>query len=609
MRHYKMLLATLTLLLSATMGWGQKIIFSEDFNSLETTTSGALYTGGNDNQWKGTVAKSTLSSFKDFELGKAYCAYQCIKLGIASQKGWIQLPLLNDLSDGCKLTFRAGAWNDNAEHLKVKVVVGSFEQEVSIKRAEFTNCSVELHNIKAGDRIKITSVQDSKNRFFLDDIVVTAPGETPPPSQPNNPVVLQSLEQLRQQQAGNVWLTFVKDKPAQVSFIHGSNDVYVADKTGFVRFHNFLSNNKGWHLGIDGQLVGTVFAHYEMKDGLPTLTSVPETDVRTVLCLTGSGSGKARLTTIEDLEKNKGRAAELVEVKGFTITKESDKYVAKQNGKQIFLLDYFGKKDLERLGVTGHKRFQMTAIVAETNSSTVLYPITLKEEIEHVTLEDTKDCQSVLNTHDACTASVRIQRQLLANMWNTLCLPFDVEDVTMLFGDETNIQVAELKSYDAQSGTLQFETVQHMEAGKPYLVKVNRTIESIEVTNIILKSKLIPTTVSEEVVFQGNFSPKPFETGDRQHIFLGKNNKLYYPSNNHPLRAFRAYFESKGTSLSVQRFSVGDKHYDITAIKALSTDEVLANEQLYDLDGRIISRQKKTQDGLYITRGGKKIIE
>lgn len=610
MRHYKKFLATFILLLSFTMGWGQKVIFSEDFNSFLTTTTGKALAGGNDGQWSGRIANSSLSSYNDWEVEKASRGYQCIKLGTTTQPGWVVLPALTELEDGCKLTFRAGAWDDAAEHLVVKVEVGTFTKDVAITRAAFADCAVELRGVKSGDRIKISSAQDNKNRFFLDDIVVTAPGEVTPTPQPLSETVLKGLGDLRKQQEGNLWITFDKNDPARVSFIHNSNDVYVADGKGFVRFLDFLPTNKGWHPSIDGRLVGTVLAHYAVKDGLPTLTSIDRTDVRTVLCLTGSGNSKARLTTLAELENKTANAAELVELQGFTIAQEGNKYVAKQDNKQLALTDFFSKKELEKLGVTGQKRFQMTAIVAEDKATVQLYPITLKEEIQMVTLDDDKDCQNILNTHDECTASVKINRQLLANMWNTLCLPFDVEDVATLVGDEeANVHVAELKSYDAQTGTLQFETVQHIEAGKPYLIKLGKTVDFIEATNVILKSKLIPTTVSEDVVFRGCFAPVKFEADDRLHIFLGKDNKLYYPNANHPLRAFRAYFEAKGASFGVQRFSIDNEQFDITAIETLSTDEAIANEQLYDLDGRISTRTKKAPNGLYITREGKKIME
>ena len=109
------------------------------------------------------------------------------------------------------------------------------------------------------------------------------------------------------------------------------------------------------------------------------------------------------------------------------------------------------------------------------------------------------------------------------------------------------------------------------------------------------------------VDFVGITSPVSFTANDRTVLYLGADDKLYYPGKDMTLNACRAYFQLKGISagdIAETRLYFGED--DETGLTPLSSPD--GKEMWYDLQGRKLERMP-TVKGIYINNGKKVVIQ
>ena len=213
--------------------------------------------------------------------------------------------------------------------------------------------------------------------------------------------------------------------------------------------------------------------------------------------------------------------------------------------------------------------------------------------------------------------------------WNTICLPFNLEDGnpddgisftgTLLEGAMVKQLVSSDYTPATSTLTLNFETVEAIEAGKPYIVRWSSDANLADVTSPVFNGVTISdvaasTTETEYTDFIGLYSSIYIGGLDRTMIYLGDDNKLYHPNDEMYINAFRGYFRLKeglcasnipGTT-DVKTFVVnlGD---EITAIDHIPQTSENADGQWYTIDGRRL-QGKPTKKGIYIYNG-KKVIK
>lgn len=147
--------------------------------------------------------------------------------------------------------------------------------------------------------------------------------------------------------------------------------------------------------------------------------------------------------------------------------------------------------------------------------------------------------------------------------WNTLCLPFSLASLegTPLDGftvKELDIDTEYNGHKTGISGStlyLNFKDATAIEAGKPYIVKKTPS-ESVNVESPVFNGVTIdstePTTVTSEdgmVSFIGNYAPVTLAAYNRSVLYFGSSNRLYYPTADVPVNAFRAHFTLNGTQV------------------------------------------------------------
>ena len=202
--------------------------------------------------------------------------------------------------------------------------------------------------------------------------------------------------------------------------------------------------------------------------------------------------------------------------------------------------------------------------------------------------------------------------------WNVLSLPFGMSDFA-----GTPLAGATIKTLDASSFadgklTLTFSDATSIEAGKPYFVKwesgsdvVNPTFSNVTVS--ATEGAAVETT---NVNFKGILSPVGLTADDRSVLFLGKENKLYYPNANVVVGSYRAYFLLQGITAGdlangVRSIELDFGDGETTRIEELKDgriEEWNSLDSWYTLDGRRLSG-KPSQKGLYINNGRKYIFK
>ncbi len=256
--------------------------------------------------------------------------------------------------------------------------------------------------------------------------------------------------------------------------------------------------------------------------------------------------------------------------------------------------------------------------------------------IPHVALADNADNSSLIAT--AATSGETLDVTLVGRTltkdgyWNTLCLPFamtaeqiaasPLAGATIKTMDNSNTGTS---LSDAGALTLKFNTVDAIEAGKPYIVKWETTGDNIvnpTFSNVTISSTT-PTPVEnydQKVTFVGQYSPFSIVAndallGDNQGhkseiIMMATQNNLGYSQTTRQLKCFRCHFyvPANDGELSARSIVVDFGDGETTEIGTINNNrETIANNQWYTLDGRKLTG-KPTTKGVYIHNGRKEVV-
>lgn len=218
----------------------------------------------------------------------------------------------------------------------------------------------------------------------------------------------------------------------------------------------------------------------------------------------------------------------------------------------------------------------------------------------------------------------------LDGSWNTLCLPFDydafyleedgldIDDIRTLQKAQFNESNGELTleftpKYSRTPEEWQEGAVEYIEAGVPYLVKWKNIDAVIEnpTFSVDINEAAPKTITSNGVSFVGTYGTVQFPGATPNVLYLGAENKLFYPKSAMNFNAFRAYFELDETLFGADSpNNIREFHLDFgeeTGIQMVLADERAAADAdaWYTLDGRRLAG-KPAAKGIYL-KGGKTI--
>lgn len=201
---------------------------------------------------------------------------------------------------------------------------------------------------------------------------------------------------------------------------------------------------------------------------------------------------------------------------------------------------------------------------------------------------------------------VMVKRSITANQWNTICLPFSMtnQQVKNSFGDQ--VQLANFTGYDYQNGniTVNFETVDHMEANHPYIIKLPTAISSFNVSgNMSIAPSSTPMTSGTSGKMVGTYVAN---TTIAKNLLFLSDNMFWYSVGKTKMKALRAWFDFDDVLPSVD----GATTRIVLSVDGETTGidrviDIAGNGEVYDLQGRKVKRPAR--QGIYIS-GGRKII-
>ncbi len=132
--------------------------------------------------------------------------------------------------------------------------------------------------------------------------------------------------------------------------------------------------------------------------------------------------------------------------------------------------------------------------------------------------------------------------------WYTLCLPFDMDEAQLAATFGAGYTLATLGNSEDRGSLihLNFNYVNTLEAGKPYLLKPGVSTATVPMIEDVTIKNVNPSAApqkaeSAHMHFQGTFAPTTLE-GDNKR-FVGPNNYLYSPAEGGTnMKSFRCYF-------------------------------------------------------------------
>lgn len=224
--------------------------------------------------------------------------------------------------------------------------------------------------------------------------------------------------------------------------------------------------------------------------------------------------------------------------------------------------------------------------------------------------------------------------------WNTLCLPFsltaeEIVDINKVYHrykyngwKDCQMMTLSGSDFDPKTGklTLNFVQATNIEAGKPYIIKWDKVEgydASSNIYNIFYQlfknvkmevalAGLYTKVTSTYADLVGNLSAVTLKKGDKSVLFFGNDDKVYYPSDDVKVGAFRAYIKLNGiTAGDIEQqvqtvvLDMGDETTVIRTVNGGVEQE--SPDVWYTLDGRQLSA-KPTAKGIYIHHGKKEVL-
>ena len=183
--------------------------------------------------------------------------------------------------------------------------------------------------------------------------------------------------------------------------------------------------------------------------------------------------------------------------------------------------------------------------------------------------EDTGDV--LLKTESGKAYDVKLARTLTANVWNTICLPFDVtaEQIADVLKSAGNVK--EYDREDATKQTIYFKDATTMVAGKPYLIKPTESAKELVFKGVkITEYEPNKKVGGDNYAVYGTFGKYTMKT-DGTELFLKTDGKFYIPAaSTATMKGFRAYFYNinGSTAAAALNLSFGDA----TGINGVAAD-------------------------------------
>lgn len=228
-----------------------------------------------------------------------------------------------------------------------------------------------------------------------------------------------------------------------------------------------------------------------------------------------------------------------------------------------------------------------------------------KQITDQVSLSESTDNAAVISSNNDKTVDVSLSRTLVADKWNTFCVPFDID---LTDGKLNGVDVRVMEFMDVESNIMCFGTTTQIKAGQAYLIKpLNESITNPILPNVTISSKEPKTLGDGNYSFVGVYSPKSFdEQASKVSLFINGSAKLSRPKVNSTMKGMRAYFACASEQAASAQLQLGG---ELTGVASIVSD-VDEDGNIYNLNGVCIGKDiKGLSKGLYIKNGKKFVVK
>ena len=284
-----------------------------------------------------------------------------------------------------------------------------------------------------------------------------------------------------------------------------------------------------------------------------------------------------------------------------------------ENGK-IIRIEMVGS-DMNRLQGTseGNYKIESDKIIWTGNSQKVSFknseavwnyaaPTNIKIYVDYPVVDLAEESANNFKTLD--NTYVKLNRTLVANKWNTLCVPFAIseEEIKANFGEGTLVE-----KFEAVNGnTVNFADATSIEAGVPYLIKPTVTGTTYTFNDKEVSADTPKTEGNADVTFKGIYSPTDITNdGTVKAAGVTEDGKVLFVNAGSHTKAFRCFFTiSDNTSITPTMLKISIKGVE-TAINSIVMDNSNATDNaIYNLQGQRVNGNSLTK-GIYIKNGKK----
>lgn len=246
------------------------------------------------------------------------------------------------------------------------------------------------------------------------------------------------------------------------------------------------------------------------------------------------------------------------------------------------------------------------AILAGANQARISKIEIIPNTTINVVIDESVDNKDAISNAVGKKVDVALKRTLVANKWNTFCVPFDVKEAAEM------LKGAEIKEYNEQKGVVDdvmyFKKTNSIVAGFPYLIKPTENIENPTFKNVVVSVDTPKSVGNDDYKFVGVFSPLTFDdTMSDTSLFLSGDERLVYPKLGTTMRGMRAYFSFPGNMPAQSaKIFMDDEETSVTDVYGTQKANV---EKIFNINGVYVGMSLETlPKGVYV-KAGKKFVK
>ena len=206
--------------------------------------------------------------------------------------------------------------------------------------------------------------------------------------------------------------------------------------------------------------------------------------------------------------------------------------------------------------------------------------------------ENATDNSVIHDNYRNGTHTIRLIRSIVPGMYNTICLPFDVDKTQLkaIFGSD--VELLQMDGATLNGNELDLSFANAIEGGiyrgTPYLIKTSQAVVNPIFTGVEIKEEVGQATSGDAADFIGNFIAGEVPAGD-QNLFLGPNDQLYFSQTATPIKGMRAYFhvDIPSAAQTIKHARIVKGTQVVTAIDLVSP-QPKAESQKFIVNGQLI---------------------